>query len=385
MTGLAIASTGLLGVSWYVHNLLASGNPLGFVQISLFGRILWHGWATREYINKTNLLHNFSITNLHHWEILLEAAVDLLSVPALTLIVLSLAAPCCFVKRARIRWILLTLVCVCLASLYLYIAGPWTAKYPGDPDISDWAGRQMRFSFPFWGLLAATAGAVVRVHPSGWVASGMAVLATLEAIGVVTERKLQYSKSGLVAAFIAMLVFFGCRVGIRRHLRASFSRFAGRQSLTRRIIGSSGTAAILVVLISLGTAALQKVRYEAQDALWGGISRFSDALPAGTKVGFWASDITYLLYGKRFQHSLFYLPLDAQPNSDEMFRYLHRQPVDVIAVGPRTKYNDSSPVWIWTEEKQRHFEKLHGEDPRRDVPVYRLKRSGELRDPGPGN
>lgn len=130
---------------------------------------------------------------------------------------------------------------------------------------------------------------------------------------------------------------------------------------------------------------LQKVRYEAQDALWGGISRFSDALPAGTKVGFWASDITYLLYGKRFQHSLFYLPLDAQPNSDEMFRYLHRQPVDVIAVGPRTKYNDSSPVWIWTEEKRRHFEKLHGEDPRRDVPVYRLKRSGELRDPGPGN
>ena len=377
MTGLAAGSVGLLGVSWYVHNALVAGNPFGFVQISLFGRVLWHGWVTPEYINKTNLLHNFSVTSPQHWELLLRSGIEFLGLPGLALVMLSLGAPCCILRRSRARWLLLTLVCVCLASLYLFIAGPWSAKFADEADMSGWTGRQMRYAFPFWGLLAAAAGAAVRVRPSGWAASSMIGLATLEAIRVVTEDKLQFSKTGLLAACAAMVVFFGCRVGIRRRLSVAFGSFDGRQGLNRRIIGSSGMVVILVVGITLGTTALRKVRYEAQDVLWGGISRFADNLPAGTRVGFWPSGVTYLLYGKRFQQLLLYLPLDAQPNSDEMLRYLRARPIDVIAVGPRTKYNDSSPVWTWIVEKRRHFERLQGEDPRRNVLVYRLSPSGQ--------
>src|SRR6185295_17626943 len=100
-------------------------------------------------------------------------------------------------RRSGKRWLLLTLLCVCLVSLYFFISGPWSAKSENDADMSGWTGTALRFSFPFWGLLAATAGAAVRVRPSGWAASSMAVIATLEAIAIVTDGRLRYSKSGL--------------------------------------------------------------------------------------------------------------------------------------------------------------------------------------------
>jgi len=40
MAGLVLVSAGLLGGSWYVRNVLVSGNPLGFVQIVILGRVL---------------------------------------------------------------------------------------------------------------------------------------------------------------------------------------------------------------------------------------------------------------------------------------------------------------------------------------------------------
>lgn len=378
LTGLAVASIGLLGVSWYVHNALVTGNPLGFVQISVFGRVLLHGEVTRDFINRTNLLYNFSVTNPHHWQIALRAGVELLGLPGLVLVVLALAAPYSILRRPRVRGPLLILVCVCLASLYLYVSGPWSAKYANEADISDWTGRQMRYSFPFLGLLAATAGAAVRIPPSGLAASSVILLATLEAITIASEGKLGYSPLGLIAALAAVLVFLGFRVGICQHLNGTFSRLVRRPTAKLAVIsGIAGIMAALVVLTGFGTAALLKVRYKHQDAFLGGISRFIDDLPPGTRVGFWATDISYLLYGKRFQHSPRYLPLNAQGSSDGMLRYLRAQPVDVIALGPRTKFNESSPVWTWMAEKGRQFERLHGKDARDDIMVYRLRRSGQ--------
>jgi hypothetical protein len=376
LTGLAVTSVGLLGVSWYVHNALVAGNPLGFVQISVLGRVLWHGEVTREFINKTNLLYNVSISDPHHWRIALAAGVEHLGLPGLILVMLTLAAMYSILRRPLERGLMCVLVCVCLGSLYLYVSGPWSAKYATEADISDWTGRQMRYSFPFWGLLATIAGAAIMVPPSGVTASIVVLLTTFQAIGIATEGKLGYSVGTLVALLITMFVFFGFRLGVREGLLdTTFSKLVRRP--TAKLLVISGIVAALLVLISFGSSVVLRIRYGYQDALFGGVSRFINNLPAGTRVGFWATDPSYLLYGKGFQHSVLHLPLDAQASSDGMLRYLQDQPVDVIAVGPRSKFTESSPVWVWIAAQGEHFEKIHGERLDQDVLVYRLGRLGQ--------
>jgi hypothetical protein len=373
--GLVIASIGLLGGSWYVQNALVTGNPLGFVQISILGRVLWPGEVTQAWVNKTNLLYNFSLSNAHHWEILRRAVASSFGLPGLVLAVLALAAPFQLLGRPRVRPLLLPLVCVGLASFYLYLATPWSAKWDVDAEISEWFIKyQLRYGFPLWGLVGAIAGVAIRVRPTGLAAWGMVGLATLGATSAATESWLRSSKSGLVVACAAVFVFFACRAASRRHISGGLRRLIGRQRpKPTLIIGTSSIVAVLVLLLTLGTAASLKVRYKLQDVLLGGISRFIDDLPADTRIGFWSTHASYLLYGKRLQRTVLYLSLHEYATSDDMLHYLCAQPVDVIAVGPLYQGNsaESSPVWTWLLKQPEHFERLHGEDIRRDVLVYR--------------
>jgi hypothetical protein len=374
VTGLVVVSIGLLGGSWYVDNALVTGNPLGFVQISILGRVVWAGEVTQAWVNKTNLLYNISLLNSHHWEILRRAVANSFGLPGLVLAVLALAAPFQLLRRPRMRPLLLPLVCVGLVSFYLYLATPWSAKWDVDAEISNWfIEYQTRYGFPFWGLFGAIAGVGIRVRPTGLAAWSIVGLATMGATSAATEGWLRSSKLGLVAACAAVSVFFACRAASRRHISEGLRRLIGRQRpKPTLIIGTSSIVAVLVLLITLGTAASLKVRYKLQDVLLGGISRFVDDLPADTRIGFWSTHASYLLYGKRLQRTLLYLPLHEYATSDDMLHHLCAQPVDVIAVGPLYQGSsaESSPVWTWLIKQPQHFERLHGEDIRRDVLVY---------------
>ena len=379
MRALVAVSIGLLAGSWYVHNALVSGNPLGFVQISILGRVLWPGELTQAYFNKTNLLYNLSPINPAHWESLRRAAANSFGLPGLVLAVLALASPFQLFIRPRIRPLLLPLLCVCLVSFYLYIATPWSAKWGAEAEITDWfIAYNMRKSFPFWGLVGAIAGVAIRARPTAMAAWIMVGLATLGATSAATEGWLRFSTAGFVALCAAAFVFFACRPASRRQVSGGMRRLIGRQKPKLTLtIGISSIVAVSVILISLGTAASLKVRFKLQDVLYGGISRFIDNLPAETRVGFWHVPAPYLLYGKRLQRPLLYLRLDEYATSDDMLRYLYAQPVDVVAVGPLNQFLPLSPVWAWMVEQRQHFERLHGEDPRREVLVYRVSRSGQ--------
>jgi Dolichyl-phosphate-mannose-protein mannosyltransferase len=379
MRGLVVVfSLGVLAVgSWYVHNALVTGNPLGFVQISVFGRVLSPGEVNRDLVNATNLLHNVSLLNLHHWEILRRAGAHAFGFPGLVLAVLALAAPVQLFSRPRVRALLLPLLCVSLASFFMYIATPWSAKWSAEAEIRDWyIEYNLRYGFPFWGLVGAIAGAAIRARPAAMAEWSMVGLATLAATSVATEGWRSYSLSGLVVVGGAVFMFFAYRPASRWLGSETLRRLTGRRrSRLAWTIGLSGTVAVLVILITLGTAAALRKRSGVQDLLFSGISRFVDDLPADTRIGWWATPAAYYLYGKRLQHTVVYLPLQEHAaTSDDLLRYLSTQPVDLIAIGPfDQERNDLSPVWTLMVEKRQYFERLHGEDPRRDVVVYRLR------------
>src|SRR4029450_11901312 len=98
-----VVSIGLLAGSWYVHNALVTGNPLGFVQILILGRVLWPGEVTQAWVHKPHLLYNFSLINPAPWEILRTAVANSFGLPGLVLAVLALAAPFQLFSRPRVR------------------------------------------------------------------------------------------------------------------------------------------------------------------------------------------------------------------------------------------------------------------------------------------
>jgi hypothetical protein len=231
----------------------------------------------------------------------------------------------------------------------------------------------LRYGFPFLGLIGAIAAVVISARPTAMVVWSMVGLAGL--IGA-TQGALRFSTAGLVGACAAAFIFFASRSSTRRQVREGWRRLFGRRGATQTLTISVGIIAASVILITAGTAALLKVRYRQQDALFGGISRFIDDLPAATRIGFWDTDQLFLFYGKRLQRRATYLPLDEYATSDDMLRYLCAQPVDVIAVGPGNSFYELPRPRAWIVEDRQDFERIHGNDPRLDVFVYRLNRSG---------
>ena len=141
LTALGVASVGVLGASWYVRNLIQTGNPLGFFEVSVLGRIIWKGSVTQSFVDQTNLLRNFRMADWRHLSILRHAIQDFPGWPGMTPLGAALFLPRALLRRREEeRHTLLIVVALCLASFYLYVAGPWSARIP-----------RIRTSPPGWG------------------------------------------------------------------------------------------------------------------------------------------------------------------------------------------------------------------------------------------
>ncbi len=372
----AVASVGLLGGSWYVRNALVLGNPLGYVKVSILGRTIWDGVITRSFIEQTSLAHNFRVSNPEHWAILWRALRRFAGPSGLALAIGGLSSLSGLSRRPQVRPVLLALIALGAASLYLFVAGPWSAKQPYDPDISDWMGQQLRYTFAFWGLLAALAGTTMTGAPPprlAWAGPFFATAAAADAvrqsaplIGVRAHRPL------IVFASAAVLLFLVAGTATHPRLTLVCSRLLA-WCRRRRPALISIAAASCVTLAALSTAVTLvalRIRHEIQDSWYGGISRYvDDVLPPHLRVGFLASHKSYLLYGKRLDRAVQYVRLDPRSSPEEKVARVRREPVDVLAVGP---WEPPSPLLDWLTDSGGAFERVHGEDVRHEVVVYRV-------------
>jgi Dolichyl-phosphate-mannose-protein mannosyltransferase len=374
---IALGSLGLLGGSWYLRNAWETGNPLGFVQVSLFGRVLWEGSHTRATVTETSLLGNFHLTEAEHWSILAYALTESWGVPGLVFIGASLAVLGTLLRPRGGRAPLLALALLCLGSFYIYAAGPWSGKIRPTAELSSvWIGRQLRYGFPFLTLLAVLAGTQLRLRFSPLVAGGMAALATVATVDALTHSGMfleWYPRRSTVLLAGAVAGFFAATTpavwGVAQ------SRLIALLNLGRRRPGL-GIAASLVALVlaSLTSLSALGVRRDVRYSLHGGIARFIDEeLPATARVGFWGTHKTYLLYGHALRRPLHFLALRAHPTWDAALAYVRAAPVDVVAVGPVI---DQSPRWHRIHrlaDDKAGLQRIHGEDVQQHVLVYRVR------------
>jgi hypothetical protein len=374
LAAISVASFGILGVSWYLRNASETGNPLGFFQVSILGRVIWNGPVTQAFIDQTSLTGNFRLADPSHWATLGRAFRQFPGWPGMMLAAGAVFIPCAVFRRREGRAILLALSGLSLLTLWLYAAGPWSAKDGFEPDISDWMGQQMRYSFPFWGLLAAAAGASMPSPPGALVSIIMSAGVAIGAVDAVQHSalysELSHRRATIVFMGVVALVYLvGAGLGwppARRFL-AWLRSIRSRHPRAAATVGA--VLALLVVLsVSAATSMARGRRQAIQGGLYGGIGRFIDEeLGRRARVGFWGSHKNYLLYGRDLSRRLRYLALDQQPTWQDMAQYVRAQPVDVVAVGPKVQ---SSPVWEWLADHPETFTRIHGEDILGDVVVY---------------
>jgi hypothetical protein len=340
--------------------------------------VIWKGSVTQSFVDQTNLLRNFHLGDWKHWSILCHAIKDSPGWPGMVLLAAALFVPRALLRRGEERHTLLIVVTLCLASFYLYVAGPWSAKDPTEPEITAWIGQQMRYSFPFWGLLAAAVGVGLR-------ASGIAGLAgTVAALDALWSSALysQFSHRRATILFVAGVALVQVAISPSFHsvLRGMAARAGSFARRRRREAGVAGVflAALVVLAVSAATSDSRGRRQGIQESRYGGVGRFiAQELDPATRIGFWGTNQSHLLYGPDLARRLRCLALDSQPTRHAMQAYVRSQPVDVVAVGPKLISDDRSPIWDWVENDPTAFVRVHGDDVRREVLVYRV-----LRDPG---
>jgi len=377
LAALSLASLGVLGASWYISNALLTGNPLGFFEVTLFGRVVWKGAVTRLFVAQTSLLGNFRLADWRHWSLLLDAVRDYPGWPGMMLLGGVVFVPRAWSRRREERQTIVLVLALCVASLYLYVAGPWSAKDSTEPDITVWMGQHMRYSFPFWGLLAAAVGAVIPVRASALVAvAGMA--AALDGLWhSALYSEISPRRATLVFVGGAALASLASSALVRRAARRLGARV--RSFARPRRLATAVTAVLLVSIVVLAvswaTSDSRRRRQAIQASWYGGVGRFiMTELDPGTRIGFWETNQMHLLYAGDLGRRLRYLALDTQRSREAMLAYVLSQSVDVVAVGPKFWTDDQSPVWSWLEDQPTAFVRVHGGDIGRDVFVYRLLR-----------
>jgi hypothetical protein len=366
---LVAVASGLAGLSWYVHNALVHGNPLGVIQVSILGHVVWDGSVTSESVARTDVLHNFHLIDPRHWAIALAAAIEQLGVPGLALSLGAVGSVRLLWRQSAPRGLLLAVLGLGLVSFWLYLATPWSGNDGIEHGITPFMSREVRYGMPFLSLLSVLAGAAHPAAPRHLVVAALVVGALLGAMAAADPWQRQGAaalKWQVVVAIFTVLMLWSTRLDLVRRL----------QTWTSRARVPALTLWLLVIgLAVLGTTvAALATRHRSQYTMFGGIARFVDQeLPPGKPIGFSGTHATHLLFGTRLQQRLKYVPLQRSQTLDALAAELRGQGLAAIAVGPRIGQAPSFPSML--RDAGGPFVRLHGRDLDSEVVVYGLRPS----------
>jgi hypothetical protein len=338
----------LLSSVWYLRNMALTGNPLGVVRISLFGHVLFDGWITLARVRRGALATDFRLSSLSDWQVYARSALGWLGVGFPLLLVLARPS-FALLREPRYR----TLLALAALSLAVYALTPYSATVAAPFRVGASTGFQMRFALPVLGLLAALAARGLQ-HLRAAVAP---TLVSLAALGLVTFAICTQFTG---ADALLLLLVWG--------LAGAAVLQAPRRHWTRSYALAFYVVCLLQAVLLVG-GRRHATRLDGYDPSYGDLS----ALAPGTRVGHLGDGNSYYLYGERLD-----LVVSETPRGGGDFvswrRSLQSRGIGVLAVGPfaRGLPPDVRACLRELGRPDSGFTRVIGEDPRKDILLYRL-------------
>ncbi len=349
----------LLGGFWYVRNWAMLGNPLGYLQVAVGGHVIIPGPYGVADFGRTTLAGLFHFNDARHWEILIGQVWQRLGFPFLALLVPCMALPAGWaLSRGRK---LPTRAFAGLAALlavtgFLY----WTTPFSADNGsfgftLTPWMGGQMRFAFPMVAVLAVlAAAAATMLRARDEIA---AVVALAAAALALDKPRAAYVGGAIILAW-----------GLYGILRSG--RVAARLDL--RIAGQTWLMAAAIVVFLGGTFAARQRREQLRGIFYGQVVRYLDKLVrADEPIGYLASRRSYVLYGRRLDRHVHYVPAGSD-NSADWIQMLRERGISLIAVGPLIEPDKSRLELEWLRDPAGPFVCVLPGRTETDPTLYRL-------------
>jgi hypothetical protein len=329
----ALAVGAPVAIVWYVRNLLATGNPLGLVPLTISGVTVLDGGIARDRVVGATLAALSRPSKPSHWAILAAMWRNQVGMPFVASSVLALHATVRAIReRRRATSFVATFA---LGALALYVITPYSgALGPGRP-WSPRAGENLRYVLPFVGAVAGLAAVGIPARtPHGLLA----------AVGVVLLAGL--GRWVVVSAAVGAMVVGASRVAPGR----------------LRPIGATllGAAAFVgLVRLSEGYA---RDRERSCGPIWTLLDR---NVPPGASVGVTYSHARFCLYGPGFTRRV--VDVAGAQASGRLREHLRLHAVAAVAVGPvegRGARRSASPGDATS------FRRVGGDDPRRGLVLF---------------
>ncbi len=353
----AVAVAMWIGGFWYMRNLIALGNPLGYVPVEIGGVRVFPGDDMYGDLGRTTLASLFRLRSREDWGVLWEQVRG----PGLGIPFMILGAMFCLLPAAlwrpsprlsRRRLLVVGLLTVSMGVLY------WHTPYSGDNraqgwQLTVWANNQLRLAFPFLGTLAvvsALVGTALRLPQTILVAAAVvcSVVGILRSYGATTL--------GLVSSLFLAIWVLG-------RWRARMRRARGRDRWALALV-------LPAVVLALSFWARER-RDSNRDRVYGDIcTAIEAAVPVQGRVCYVLSTQPYLFYGRRLDRRVSYVPA-ADTNRDQWLRQLRREGT-VLAVGPMRPDWEGRSEWSYLRVRDGTFEEVFA-DRERHLALYRIR------------
>jgi len=349
-----VAVTLLLGGTWYLRNWIATGNPIGFLEISLGSWVLFPGEVSGEDLAPTTLARIFDPARGDHWTLLGRVGWEWLGWPVAFLLV-GMAGIGRDLRRSPHRLCRRLLVGVgasLVAAAVLY----WHTPFSGDNgehglQLTPWIHVGLRYAYPALAALAVlgAAGLTAWGVPERWLWP-LAVVAGLE--GAVWSLEVATPVHVAITLMAFGLVLLSTRVP---------ARWVG-----------VGVGVGLVVMSTLATPS----RTEGRARWYGEVDVWLRDLPdRQPRLGLVGAVRRYALYGPRWDRSVVEVPPRPADDARAWMERLRRARVArvVVPTGNRQAWAERGRVLGWIAAHPRVFtEEFAPESVRNDFAVYRF-------------
>jgi hypothetical protein len=362
---------------------------------------------------QSTLAAQFNPSNISHWQTLGLQIIIRLQMPFMAIALQVLAAPLALIQgKTRIINHNNIILMILLASTgILYLTTPYTSGTAGESigQISPLLGFNLRYGFPFLGILAiAAAATATKLKTRNQVVVAVVLVSSI--FGITSSTIFDIIKnasftgnsivwgSGLIDTFKSN---FGEAFNIALKIVAPSFRDLARYPLVfikllllawiiskhhhswiwfKNILShlrKSSYIMIICICIALMVNASLVVREKrdiARAELYRGIYEYIDknTVP-DERIGFFLSSRSYVFYGKNLDRQVLYVPFRADRLS-AWIDNLRQNKIRTVGFGPLTQTDPATRKALsWLTSAQGPLERVFGKDFNTEWVLYRLK------------